>query len=151
MLKDEIGAMSRAKQIKCESYFYSAQFAGATALPAVIGGQVTVNINITNDSDFLILETTLVSYTAAGVLLVAPDYMMALLDTSSGRQLQDIPAHVNNVTGTGVWPFIWPEPYVLKGGGTLAVTLINNTAVAAAAYVTFIGYKVFHLRGYNRV
>jgi hypothetical protein len=57
---------------------------------------------------------------------------------------------VNNNTGTGVWPFIWPEPYILKGGGTLAVTLINATAIAAVAHVSFVGYKIFHLRDYHR-
>lgn len=145
MLKDDISAMSRAKQITCEAYTYNAVF---NPLPAA--GQLIVNVQITNDSDFVILATNLVSYSAVGVLVVAPDYTIQLLDTSSGRQLQDVPTHVSNVTGTGQLPYIWPEPYLLKGGGTLAVTLINPTALAALASVSFIGYKVFYMQNYKR-
>jgi hypothetical protein len=147
MLKDDIQALSRSKQIKCESYCYTATFNTLLAGPAV---QTNVNVNISNDSDFVILATCMVAYTAPSVLLVAPDYVMLLLDTSSGRLLMDIPVHVSNVTGTGQWPYVWPEPYLLKGGGTLSCLLINNTAVAAVVTVTFIGYKVFYLQDYRR-
>lgn len=145
MLKDDIQAMSRANQIKCESYHYSAAF---NTLP--VSGQLTVNINISNDSDFVVLATTLVSYSAASVLVVAPDYQLIMLDTSSGRVLMDGPTHVSNITGTGPWPFVWPEPYLFKGGGTIALTLINNTVTAALVSITLIGYKVFYLKGFNR-
>ena len=147
MLKDDIQAMSRAKTIKCESYSYSAIYNTLAAGPAV---QTNINVNISNDSDFVILATTLIAYTAAGILLVAPDYNLLLLDTSSGRLIMDVPTHVSNITGSGQWPYVWPEPYLLKGGGTLSCVMINNTAVAALVNLTFIGYKVFYQNGYAR-
>ena len=147
MLKDDIQAQSRNGQIKVESYMYTAVYNTLAAGPAV---QTNININISNDSDFVILASTLVSYTAGGVLLVAPDYSLLLLDTSSGRLLMDQPTHVGNITGTGQWPFVYPEPYLLKGGGTLSCLMINNTAVAALVNLTFIGYKVFYGQKYSR-
>jgi hypothetical protein len=144
MLKDDIAAQSKAGQIKCESYSYTAQF-------ALLGtAQLTVNINISNDSDFVVLATALVSYSAVGVIVAAPDYLLTYLDTSSGRLLMDQPTHVANITGSGAWPFVWPEPYLFKGGGTIACNLINNTAVAATVNLTLIGYKVFYGQGYTR-
>jgi len=145
MLKDDIAAMSRAKKVKCESFVYSAVF---NPLPAA--GQLVITIPISNDADFIILATTLVSYSAVGILVVGPDYTIQYLDTSSGRTLMDVPAHVANVTGTGPWPYVWPEPYMLKGGSNFSVTLINPTAVAARVDVAFIGYKMFYLEAYAR-
>lgn len=145
MLKDDIAAMSRAGQIKTESFVYNALF------PVLPGpGQLAVNVNITNDSDFAICATNLISYSAVGVIVVLPDYYIQLLDTSSGRILLDQPSHVGNITGTGQLPYFWPEPYLLKGGGTLTVTLINPTALAALVNVSFIGYKVFYLSDFRR-
>lgn len=145
-IKDKIAADERARRIRCESFIYTAVW---NPLPA--GAGLNVQINIQNDSDFLIMATTLTVYSAVGVFVVNPDLTLTILDSSTGRQLQDAPVHVANCTGTAQWPYIWPEPKKAKGGGTLTLTMFNNTAVATyVASLAFHGYKIFYMDGINR-
>lgn len=145
-IKDKIAADERAGKVKTEAFIYSAVF---NPLPAA--GGLAAQINLQNDSDFLILATCLTVYSAPGVLVIDPDLTLAILDSGTGRQQQDAPIHVNNCTGTAQWPYIWPEPKIAKGGGTLTLTLFNNTAVATlVCSLAFHGYKIFYLQSVNR-
>jgi hypothetical protein len=134
-----------SRRIELDMYTYSTVFntLGAAAT-------VTQQIAITADSDFVLDALCLVSYSAAGVLIPNPDYTVALVDTGSGRALQDQNIHVNNITGTGQLPYWLPEPKLFKGSASIGVTLTNNTPVAAVVSIAFIGRKVFYLQGFNR-
>lgn len=145
-IRDKIAADERARRIRCEAFIYTAIF---NPLPAT--GALQQQINIQNDSDFLILATTLTVYSAVGIFVVNPDFTLTILDSSTGRQQQDAPVHVANCTGTAQWPYIWPEPKICKGGGTLTLTMFNNTAVATnVASLAFHGYKIFYLAPLDR-
>jgi hypothetical protein len=75
------------------------------------------------------------------VIAVNPDYLLSIVDLGSGLNLQDVGVHVNNCTGNGQWPYVWPEPYKCPAGGTIAVTLQNNSPTALAT-LSFQGYKI---------
>ncbi len=136
---------------KCElDYFVAVGQPMPAAVPALAGGVVVVNVQFTNDSDFLWEEFNLAAYSAAGVFLVNPDYLVSFADSGSGRLLQDVPVHVGNVSGNGPLPYVLPEAKLMRASSVLSVTITNNTAVAANAYISLIGRKVFYAAGYNR-
>lgn len=147
MLLDEILTAERAGRIKLEPFNYSAQFPIAAFLA---GATLAVNVAIQNDSDFVWRYTTLVSWSAAGVLVVAPDYTIAFNDTGAGRNMQDQAIHVNCITGNGQFPYILPEPRRLAAASVLIVTMTNVGGPAALAYVTLSGFKVYALSAYVR-
>jgi hypothetical protein len=144
-LNRQLDAAQVGRRIELDLYFYSAIF-------NTLGGAATatVNVPVTNDSDFVLDAINLVAYTAAGVFLVEPDYQIGLTDSGSGRNLQDAPVHVANITGSGMETFRLPEPKLFKGSATIQVTLVNNTAVAAKVDVALIGRKIFYLGNFSR-
>lgn len=138
MILDDLRQLCSAGKIRLRTFTYNAVFPIATF---VAGATITVNIQINNDADFLIRYTTLAAYSAAGVFVVNPDYLLSIIDLGSGLNLQDVGCHVNNCCGDARWPYVWPEPYRASAGGTLSVTLQNN-APTALATLSFHGYKI---------
>jgi len=138
MILDDIRQLCASGKFRLRTFTYDAVFPAATF---VAGATITVNIQINNDADFLIRYTTLTAYTAAGVFAVNPDYLLSIVDLGSGLNLQDVGVHVQNCTGNGQWPYVWPEPYKVVAGSTVAVTLQNN-APTALCNVSFQGYKI---------
>jgi hypothetical protein len=147
MLLDEILTAERAGRIKLEPFTYSAQFPIAAFLA---GATLGINVNIQADSDFVWRYTTLVAFSAAGVLVVAPDYTIAFSDTGAGRNMQDQAIHVACCTGTAQLPYILPEPKRLAAASVLIVTMTNIGGPAALAYVTLGGFKVYEIAGFAR-
>lgn len=146
-LNIQITEAQRARHIELDLFTYNAIFPIAAFVGAAT---ITIQIPITSDSDFVLDCLNLVSYTAVGVLNPNPDYQIFLVDSGSGRNLMDVPVHVNNYSGTGQLPFYLPEPKLFKGAATIGVTLVNNTAVAAKVDVSFIGRKIFYIGQFNR-
>ena len=147
MILDDIVAASRAKRVEVDYFAYSAQF----PIAAFVGGAVVpINLPINNDSDFLIRYSAIASYSAVGVPVVNPDYLVTIFDTGSGRNLQDQALHVQTCMGSALLPYIFPEPKFVKAGSVLAVTLINRTPLAADVWITLSGFKVYYLANYNR-
>jgi len=140
MLLNQILAMARAGQIETEGFFLP--FAWNTLLA---NATTQVIQTVQSDADFVIMQSSLCAYQAAGIIVPNPDILMTILDTGTGRQLQSGPFHVNTATGTGGLPFKWPEPKLCKAGGTIQVTLQNLTAVAMRVDLTFHGFKVFYV------
>jgi hypothetical protein len=148
MLLDDLLMDSRAKKITLTPFTYSAVFPIAVFLPGVA---IPININIQSDSDFIWRYTTLSAYTAPNVPAVAPDYYLSFFDTASGSNYQDQPIHVACCTGTGILPYILPEPVCFKANAIVTVTMLNVAGgVAALATVVLGGFKVKSLTPYTR-
>jgi hypothetical protein len=145
MLLDKISRAYNLGQVDPDFFTYD-------ALWNTLGGAatVTVNIPVQADSDFVLRALALEAYSGVGVLVVAPDYMITIFDSGSGRSLMNQPVHVGNITGTAQLPFILPEAKLIAAASVLQVTLINNTAVAAVVHVDLIGFKLFYKPGYAR-
>lgn len=144
-LLDDLYTASRARRLEIDHFIYSAVF---NTLAANAVNQNT-NVPIDNDADFVIRYINLASFSAVGVPVASPDYLLQLMDTGSGRNLQNQAQHVANVCGTAQRPGILPEPKLIHGGGTLSVLLTNLTAVAARVDISFIGLKLFWYRSYS--
>jgi hypothetical protein len=154
MILDTILSMVRSKRVRDEHFMVTAVF-GLLPGPmflAVAGQALTVPLTFQADSDFIIESTMMTAMSAPGVPIVAPDMLLSLFDSGSGRVLQDVPVHVGNCTGTALWPYRWEEPRLFKGGGTMAVVLIDlfGQPVTTRVDITFAGRKVFYLADYTR-
>jgi len=146
MLLDDITAASRAKRILVDPFSYVIDFNTLAASAVNQAGQFAVNA----DSDFVLRYSMIVSMSAVGVEITRPDYLFTMNDTGSGRSLENTGDHVLNGFGTAQWPYVWSEPKLFTASSTLTVQLTNLTAVAARVVLTFGGFKVFYMRGYNR-
>lgn len=145
MLLDDISMARRIKQIDTDHFVHT-----ATWNPLGAGATTPVQVQFQNDSDFIICKQMITAYSAVGVLVLLPDYLVTILLTGTGRQYQDAPQHVGNAFGTAQLPYILPEPKLVPGGSQMTVTLQNLTAVAARVDISFSGMKVFYKAGVGR-
>lgn len=148
-LLEDIYNKQRAKQVELLPFFYSSSFQNSVL---AAGATIAQTIGIQSDSHFVARYWTITAYTAGLVVAVAtPPLLIQFFDTGSGRTIFDNPQPVQNVcggvaaaAGTGALPFILPEPWLVRAGGTVQVTLIN---LGAAAFnrvdVSMPGFKVF--------
>lgn len=148
-LLEDLYAKQRAKQVELLPFFYSTQFLASVV---AAGATVTQNIGIQSDSHFIVRYFTVTAYTAGLVVATAtPPLLISFFDTGSGRTIFDNPQPIQNVAGgvaaaagTGSLPFILPEPWLVRAGGTVQVTLVN---LGAAAFnrvdVSMPGFKAF--------
>lgn len=147
MLMQNLWEQSKAGIIELDPFDYSAFFPIATF---TAGATLPINVNINADSDFVIRYGMIAAYAAGPAFVVNPFYTVTLFDTGSGRALMDQAIHAGSIFGDGRLPFIWPEPKLIKASSVVVVTLTNGDAAAANVFVTFGGFKVFHLSSYQR-
>lgn len=147
-LLEDLYNKQRARQVELVPFFYSADFTAGVGA----GATLAVNIGIQSDSHFVARYFNITSYTAGLVVAVAtPPLLIQFFDTGSGRTLFDNPQPVQNVcggvaaaAGTGALPFIIPEPWLVRAGGTVQVTLVNLGAAATTRTIVSIpGFKAF--------
>ncbi len=134
--------------IYCQFFVYSAVFFGATALGATATVDVPVPINA--DSDFIMQELNLTSFTAADTPEIDPDYLLMLTIAGSGRQLMDRPNTVQNLCGSFLVNKAGgnqlPFPVLIQANNTVTVQLTNRSAVAANRVdVSMIGFKIYYI------
>ena len=145
-IRNIVEAAARARKIRLDQFVYRVRFTTFLA-----NATNTQTIAIQSDSDFLWVATSLIVMTAVNTPDITPDMEMSVIDSGSGRQLQDAPVHVLNITGNGQWPFVLPEPKVFVGNGSIQVTVTDLSAVAKARVeFSFLGSKIFYTAGYDR-
>lgn len=135
--------------INCEEFTYSALWTGATALGA--NGTVSIDTQINGDSDFILTELELVSFTAADTIEVNQDFTLLLVAAGSGRQMMDKPIHVLNMCGSYAdnrVPSKMTFGRLMAAKNTLTATLTNRSAVAQVfTQLAYRGFKVFYTGG----
>lgn len=113
-------------------------------------------VNIQSDSHFISRYVNITTYTAGPVVAAATDPLeLQLTDAGSGRFLFDDFVPIQTVcggnaaaAGNGSLPFIWPEPWLLRAGGTAQAQLKNiGAATVTRAKLVLIGMKVYPLNG----
>lgn len=153
-LLEDLYQRQRARQVEILPFFYSTSFVASVV---AAGLTVTQTISIQSDSHFVARYFMLTAY-ASNPFLVAPatpPLLIQFFDTGSGRTLQDNPQPVQNMTGgvaaaagTGSLPFILPEPWLIRAGSAVQVTLINlGTITFPRVDLTLSGFKVFKFGG----
>lgn len=155
-LMERVYELERARQVSIIPFFYTAQFLTGVG-PAA---SVTVNTGIQSDSDFICRYLNLTVYNSPSVIILAllAPLTITLFDNSSGRTLMDNATAIQNVTGGamgtvggsgGNGPFIFPEPWLIRAGGTVQTTLTNLCPLTPTPIgypridITLCGMKVF--------
>lgn len=120
-------------------YTYTADF-----LPLPASTTRTVNVNITSDAHFVVLQGKMVVTSSDNLTLLSfPPALCLLTLTSTGRQLESSAVHVLSMFGTGAEPAYWAYPLLVEAGSTLTVQLQNLEAVDRNYRLSFDGFKVF--------
>lgn len=151
-LLETLYQMERNKQVSIIPFFYSTQFTGNVVATLTT---VSQNIQIQSDSDYVARYMTITVYNSPNFVVLnglAP-LTINLFDSGSGRTLFDNPQAIQNVCGGapgtiggggGYAPFIFPEPWLLRAGGTVQVSLGNLGAFTYPRVdVSIPGIKVF--------
>ena len=132
-LMETLYNMERNKQVSLIPFFYSTQFTGNAV---AVGTTISQNINIQSDSDYVARYMTITVYSSPNIVVFTglAALTINLFDTGSGRTLFDNPQAIQNVVGGapgtaggsgGYAPFIFPEPWLVRAGGTIQVSLTN--------------------------
>ena len=132
-LMERLYALERNEQLSLVPFFYSTQFVSNAV---AIATTTTQNIQIQSDSHFIVRYMTMTVYNSPNILVLTSLAALTinLFDTGSGRTLFDNPQSIQNVMGGapgtlggvgGYAPFIFPEPWLVRAGGTIQVSLTN--------------------------
>ena len=154
-LLEELYQKQRARLVELLPFFYSTTITTLVASPSTVPG----TINVQSDSHFVVRYACITPFTGAAnaqvVAVATAPLLIQFLDTSSGRTLFDNAQPIGNVmgglaaaAGQGNLPFIFPEPWLVRAGGSVIVTLTNiGATVFTRVDVSLIGFKVFRFGG----
>ena len=146
MINPFFGILPQALWKRTKDFFtYNADFVGTFSINA--GSTVTFDIAIQADSDFLIValarvvtDGTVDELTATGF----PPLAVTIVDTGSGRQLQDRASHIENLFGTAQLPSYWPQPKLIRASSTFSTTIQNlDPGNGFQARLSYIGFKIY--------
>lgn len=132
-LMETLYAMERAKSAALVPFFYSTQFVNNAV---AVGTTIPQNIQIQSDSHFVARYMMITVYNSPNIIVFTglAALTINLFDQGSGRTLFDNPQSIQNVCGGspgtvsgagGSAPFIFPEPWLLRAGGTIQVSITN--------------------------
>lgn len=148
---EDLYAKQRNRKVELPPFFYSTSNATLVAAPSTTSSTVIVQA----DSHFLARYMNITPYTGAAnaqvVAATTAPLLIQLTDTGSGRTLFDNPQPIQNVCGGGVnpsshgiAPFIFPEPWLIRAGGSVLVALTNlGSTVFTRVDLSLCGVKVF--------
>lgn len=141
-------------EIYCENFSYSAAWITGTATALGASATVDVQIQINSDSDFIIQEMNFLSFSAVGVIIAIPDYLLTLFIAGAAKTIMNQAQCIRNLCGaydTSDHPGRLPYPRLIAANSTITCTLANRTAVASnRAELLLRGYKVYYTGGERR-
>jgi len=151
-LLEDLYAKQRARQVEIVPFFYSTQFTGSVV---AAGANTTQTISINADSHFIVRYMNCTVYNSPSIVVFTALAALTVnfFDTGSGRTIQDNPQAIQNLMGGamgtqggpgGNAPFILPEPWLIRAGGAIQVS-INNLGLLTfpRVDVSLIGFKAF--------
>jgi len=153
MLLEEVYRLEREKKCSIIPGVYS--FLWDTAV-LTAGITLARSVNIQSDSHFIARYSMIQTYDTGPVIsVVSKPLLIQFQDTGSGRFIFDNLVPVQTVCGglaaspgNGSLPYVWPEPWLLRAGGTGQAQLQNiGAATLDSARVTLNGFKVYPLNG----
>jgi hypothetical protein len=153
---EDLYALQRAKQAELIPFFYSSQFVNSVI---AAGATITQNVAIQADSHFVVRYIMCTVYNSPSIVVFTglAALTLNLFDTGSGRTLQDNPQAIQNLCGGaggtaggpgGNQPFILPEPWFIRAGGVVQLTIGNlGLLTFPRVDVSLVGFKVFKFGG----
>lgn len=129
----------KARDLAMDYFVYGADFT-----PLLASASDSKNIQINNDSAFLILSAVMVETDTANTTFFPNRPLLAQISTGGAQlNLSSIPIHADNWFGTAEEPKYWDVPKTLLPNTTLVVQLQNLEAVNRNIRVAFHGFKIF--------
>jgi len=135
-----------ARRVLRDPFSYVVKFSSIVA-----AANSTETVNIQADSDFLIQAQCYMVDIAGAIQTdgsrVIPIATVLLTDTGSGRQLMDDDQPISSIFGTGMEPYVLPQPKLMAARSSLAVKVTNTSASTTYTnlLLSFIGVKIFTL------
>lgn len=132
-----------------DEFSYSAVFLAGTTTALGASGTTDVQIQINNDSDFIVQEYNLTGWSAVNTIVASPDLLITLIRAGSGREIMNNPQHVGNFCGgyyaSRSFPGRKPIASLIQGNNTMTVRLTDRSAVAwNRVDFEMKGFKVFY-------
>lgn len=133
-----------------DEFAYSAAFIAGTTTALAASGTTDVQIQINNDADFIALEYNLTAWSALDTIIAAPDYLLTVIRSGSGREIFNQPQPVSNICGnyrstSASFPGKAPISALYQSNLTVTVRLQNRTVTAANRVdFTMRGFKAFY-------
>src|ERR1700688_1657634 len=134
--------------IFCNGFTYSAAWLTGTATALAGNASQDVQIQITAEADFVVQMMTFNSWSAAGTIIVDPDYTLNIA-IASGRpwfnQAQSMRDIVGSFASTQEPGFMLPFPRLIPSQSTITCSLSNRTATASnRATLAMQGFNVYY-------
>lgn len=134
------------KKYSRDYYTYAIEIPTLTVAAAVATGQISIDA----DSDFVWEKSSYFADVAGAAQTdankVVPLVSVAITDSGSGRNLQNIPVPIDTIAGRAGLPFLVPSPRVFAANSNITLVFTNYSAATdyANLYYVFIGYKKFY-------
>lgn len=113
------------------------------------GASASVTIPIEADSMFTLVKSSYVADIAGAAQTedtrVIPLISVAITDSGSGRNLQNLPVPMSALAGHEGLPMVWPVPREFLASSTITMTFTNTSAATTYNNVvlSLIGFKSF--------
>lgn len=142
-----------AQNVAAEAFTYNAVYWLAGANNALAAGVINVpfQINIQADANFLLLNQTYAAnqlnaaYNSGAVPV--PNILVTLTDMGTSASMMDVGVPVQNIFGTGQFPYILPNPKLLMAKSSFQVLVTNIDA--AAGYNLRLSFNGVKLKTYG--
>ena len=132
------------KTIIKDHYIYKAIVSSLAA-----AASTTVTIQLEADADFVLVKTSyfadLAGTAQTDSTRIIPLVHVQIQDSSSGRNLQNLPIPLDSMAGRGELPFVFPIPRIFKANSSIKFTFDNFSAATTYTNIelSLIGFKVF--------
>lgn len=124
-----------------QAFVYNMVFPNVAAAAATVA---TAQLQIQNDSDFLIVEQSFSVNDTVTTLDVASSPLIQLTDQGSGQTMFNVAMPALNIFGTAQLPLMLPVPRLLSKNSTLTGSLTTRTTANISTYTfSFIGFKIW--------
>lgn len=124
-----------------QAFVYNMVFPNVAAAAATVA---TAQLQIQNDSDFLIVEQSFSVNDTVTTLDVASSPLIQLTDQGSGQTMFNVAMPAPNIFGTAQLPLMLPVPRLLSKNSTLTGSLTTRTTANISTYTfSFIGFKIW--------
>lgn len=132
-----------------DEFTYSATWLTATTTALGANATVDVQIQINGDSDFVAQEYNLTGWSAVNTIVAAPDLLISIVRSGSGREIMNQEQHVANICGgyfsTRSEPGRLPCSSLYQSQNTIRVRLQDRSGVAwNRVDFAMRGFKVFY-------
>lgn len=119
---------------------------GNSFLPLAANAQLTATVSVQDDADFMVIcNVAVVTQDDNTTFLANRPLTVEITDSGSGRNLQNVVQHFDNVFGTVQLPAYLPLPALFKRGSSVATTVTNlDLANDLHIYFAYVGFKIFN-------